>query len=482
MRADNGTMLPETRTLVERLARRLHAEVVETHVSWVLLAGDRAYKLKKPLRLPFLDYSTPEQRAQCCAEEVRLNRRLAPGIYLGVSLVNGPARAPGFDGRGETLDYAVRMLRFPPGALFSEQLAAGTLTSAMVDRLAERLAAFHAEVPACTEPEPEGRSLSRRALAALEGSLPLLAPGEQAGLRAWIAAQAPAADALWARRRAAGHAREGHGDLHLDNLLALQEDVAAFDCIEFDPALRCIDGVEDVAFTLMDFAARGAPELGWRFLDGWLERSGEYEGLPGLRLCLVYRALVRAQVEWLRAPRGAAAARYAREALRWSAPARPQLFITHGLPGSGKSFASQQLLQRVGAIRIRSDVERKRLFGLEPLAASAGRGLALYTPEATRRTYARLFALATELLEAGLPVVLDAAFLRREERRSAQAVAQRAGVPFSILACAAPEEVLRKRLQARRLDPSEADVAVLDRLRGVAEPLAADELACVAAD
>ncbi len=320
-------MDPDSRILVERLARRLRAQVVETHISWVLLAGDTAWKLKKPVRLPFVDYSTPELRRHFCAEEVRLNRRLAPGVYLGVSRVTGPGDAPAFDGDGEVLDYAVRMRRFPAGALFSEQLAAGTLEPAAVDQLAARIAAFHLQAAACAAAPGPDDGLAQRARAALAGSRPLLQQDAYAALQAWIDAEAPAAQALWSAR-AAGHARECHGDLHLANVLSLDGGVAAFDCIEFDAALRCIDVVEEVAFTLMDFAARGQPGLGWRFLNGWLEPTGEYEGLPGLRLCLVYRALVRAMVEHLREPRGPAALRYAGEALRWSAPARPRLVIT----------------------------------------------------------------------------------------------------------------------------------------------------------
>jgi uncharacterized protein len=464
-------------TLVQRLAQRLGAEVVETHISWVLLAGDSAWKLKKPVRLPFVDYGTLARRLHCCAEEVRLNRRLAPSVYLGVVRITGPAAAPEIDGAGETLDYAVHMRRFPQAALFSERALAGTLEPALVDRLAQRIAAFHLGAAPCTD--TPAVSLSQRALAALDGALPLLPPADQAALRRWVAAQAQSVDALWAARRAAGHARDVHGDLHLSNILALDDDVAAFDCIEFDPALRCIDVIEEVAFTLMDFAACGQPAPGWRFLDEWLQRTGEYEGLPGLPLCLVYRALVRALASHLREPFGADARRYAGQALDWSAPAHPRLVITCGLPGSGKSFASQQLLEREGAIRIRSDVERKRLHGLDPLADSRASGVALYTPQATQRTYARLFELADLLLRAGLDVVLDAAFLRTQERRAARAVAQAAAVPFAILACEAPDAVLRERLLARRGDASEADVAVLEALRGSGEALEADEVQCV---
>jgi len=461
-----------SRALVQALAQRLGAELIETHISWVLLAGEFAYKVKKPLRLSFVDYSTPELRRHFCAEEVRLNVRLAPGLYLGVARITGSPDAPAIDGSGATLDHAVRMRRFPAGALLSEQAAQGTLDAALVDRLAARLAAFHVAAPRCP---PGPVDLRARALAALQGATGLWPPAQQQALGRWIEEEAGAVLPLWSARAASGHVREGHGDLHLANLLTLQGEVLAFDAVEFDTALRCIDVVEDIAFTVMDLAAHGLPALGWRLLDGWLQATGDYEGVPGLRLCLAYRALVRALACQLRAPQGADAQRYAREALRWSAPAAPRLWITCGLPGSGKTFQSQRLLEREGAIRIRSDVERKRLHGLGALDRSREHGLDLYTPAATRDTYARLFTLAGALLRAGWPVVLDAAFLRRAEREEARALARSCDAPFAILACEAPLAELRERLRRRSGDASEADLQVLDALARVHEPLADDE-------
>lgn len=471
-----------TAAIVARLAAQLQAEVVETHISWVLLGETLAYKLKKPVHLPFVDYSTPGRRRHCCEEEVRLNRRLAPTVYLGVSRVTGSVEQPAIDGDGPTLDYAVRMRRFPRGALFSEQLAAGQLSDASVDAFAGLLAGFHAQAPVAggSAAPPAGHRLAR-ARAALEGASGALAPADRAFLEDWIAAQCQALAPLWERRRAAGRVRECHGDLHLDNVVSLGAQVAAFDCIEFEPALRWIDVIEDAAFPLMDFCARGRADLGWRFFNAWLEQTGEHDALPALAMCVVERALVRAQVEWMRSPGSEAAAGYARTALSWARAGQPSLVITTGLPGSGKSFTALRFAQRQGAIRLRSDVERKRLFGLGALDDSRAHGLDLYTAEATRATYERLFALARAALQAGLPVILDAAFLRRDERAAALALARSLGVPFSIVACEAPLAVLRERLLARRGDASEADPAVLERLRAAAEPLDRDEAAFLAA-
>jgi hypothetical protein len=473
---------PESQPWIERLAQVLQAECIETHISWVLLTREFAYKLKKPVRLPFVDYSTLERRLHFCEEELRLNRMLAPGLYLGVSRITGTPDAPALDGDGPVLDYAVRMKRFPPGALFCEQLAAGTLQDASVDRFAQRLAEFHAQAtPAVPALDPDGSLQLRRALAALTGAAPLLEEADASTLGGWLHAEWNQVRPLWLQRLAAGKVLEGHGDLHLANVVALDGDVSAFDCIEFDASLRSLDLVDDAGFALMDFVARGRADLGWRFFNAWLERTGEYEGLPLLRFGVATHALVRAQVEHLRKPRCETALAYARSALAWSRPAAPRLSITFGLPGSGKTFASQRLLQASGAVRIRSDVERKRLFGLDAVADTRAHGIAAYAADATQRTYARLLELARIALRAGLPVVLDAAFLRRDERAAAAELARTLQVPFAILACEAPASVLRERLRSRTGDASEADEAVLERLAAAVEDLTREERACVLA-
>lgn len=466
--------------LVESLARRLAARLLETPISWVLLAGPLVYKVKKPVRLPFVDYSTLERRRYFCAEEVRLNRRLAPSLYLGVSNITGPADAPEIDGHGPILDHVVRMKRFEESALFSEQLVAGRLTARAVDQLAERIATFHESAPIARYMRRDPASVCRRqVMGALAGTAPLYPPDVYTELQRWLEQACGSLLPLWRRRQARGRVRECHGDLHLANIVGIDDDVVAFDCIEFDRELRWIDVLDDAAFTLMDFDARGRPDLGWRFLNAWLEQVGDYDGLPALRVAVAYRALVRAHVEQLRCPGSAAAAMYARTASRWCRGVQPRLIITHGLPGSGKTFESQRLLEAIGAIRIRSDVERKRLFGLRPLQRSVDTGVDLYGKDATDHTYRTLLMLAKSALMAGLPVVLDAAFLKREERARALALAGELEVPVSILDCDAPVSLLHQRLQARRADASEADAAVLEKLRQSAEPLGPDERAYV---
>lgn len=471
-------MTPATPPLIHALARLLGARLVETHISWLLLAPHDVYKLKKPVHLPFVDYSTLAARAHFCAEEVRLNQRLAPTLYLGVVRITGTADAPAIDGAGPVLDHAVHMRRFDDGALFSERLAAGTLTPADVDALAALLGRFHAQAPRATPDSGHGQPAQRRAaaLAALDGVATQAGEATTTRLRDWLHAQADALAPLWQMRLQQGHVREGHGDLHLDNLVCLPEGVATFDGIEFDAALRWIDTIDDIAFAVMDFAAHGRADFAYRLLNAWLDHTGDHAGLPALRFAVVYRALVRAEVAALRG-QADKATRYLATALDWTQPRAVQLTLMHGLPGSGKTHVSQRLLQAEGAIRLRSDVERKRLAGLHMLDNSRAQGLNLYDSATTRRTYAQVLGLARAILQAGWPVILDAAFLRRDERDQARAMATACGVPLGIVHCEAPLDVLHQRLQQRRGDASEADSNVLERLAPAAEPLAPDELA-----
>lgn len=477
------------RRLQEGLSRRSGEPVarVETHISWVLLVGATAYKIKKPVGLPFLDFRDLERRRHFCEEELRINRRLSPPLYLGISRITGPADRPEIDGSGPTLEYAVRMRRFPPGSLLSEHAAAGDLRPSDVDRLAERVAALHRAASRAAPPS-NGGSPERRGRVvqeALEGIAPLLRgarAGELEGLKEALRRGAEALAGLWRRRAVEGWIREGHGDLHLSNALLLDDEVLLFDAIEFDPALRWIDIVDDAAFAAMDLLAAGHARLAYRFLDRWLERVGDHEGLALWRYAMTYRALVRAHVvlihELERPPAGPpASARYLQLARRLAAPPGPAgLLITHGLPGSGKSTVTDELLERCGAVRCRSDVERKRMFGLDASESTTRLGpqAAPYGEAATRRTYERLAQIARTALQSGWPVIVDAAFLRREEREHFAALARDLQRPFTILECRASTDVLRHRVaarQARAADPSEAGVDVLERLTGCAEPL-----------
>ena len=500
-------------------ARSRPPRLVETHISWLLLDGDCAWKIKKPLKLDFIDAAEPARRHWLCDEEVRLNRRLAPGLYVGVVALR--------DAAGAVVDHAVQMRQFPPGALASELLAAGRLDAAMLASLAETLADFHRAAPQLSPDDArvpadpaaigatalrvvdqlvalEANATGMSADAASSASAAMPTARHLATLRDWLATEAAPLAPFWSARRAAGWTRDCHGDLHLANLVLLDGRLTAFDCIDFDPTLRCIDVQADIAFPVMDLLAHGRRDLAFGLLDGWLQSLGDFAGLATLRFQLVERALVRALVGRLTPGRAAAtpddASGAASDASDASPPRpdylalaadlaaapAPRLLITHGLSGSGKSRLALDLLRHAGAIRLRSDVERKRLFGLAPRARShADEALAraggIYTPEATRATFDRLFAHAAATLDAGWPVIVDAAFFRHDERARFRNLARQRGVPFAILDCSADPALLRARIAARAAagdDPSEADLAVLDAQLRQREPLAADEAGC----
>ncbi|MCD6680203.1 MAG: AAA family ATPase [Burkholderiaceae bacterium] len=462
--------------------------LVETHVSWVLLDGEHAWKIKKPVTLGFLDFSHLDVRRECCEAELRLNRRLAPELYLDVAPIRGEPHAPRFDGQGAAIEYAVRMRQFASGALFSERLAAGTLDAEAVERFALRLAAFQLEAPSADALSPWGSAERVRADTAL--ALDGIAAAASSS-SAWVAAMRERFEAKASRlarvfeaRKRQGWIREGHGDLHLANVVVLDAQVTAFDCIEFDPGLRWIDVQNDAAFLAMDLLAHERADLAFRFLDAWLGALGDYEGLVVLRYYLAYRAVVRELVASIRGrQRGdvSSGPRYAGLASQLLESRQPRLLITNGVSGSGKSYAAARLLERCGAIRIRSDLERKRLHGVGALARSnSSLDAGIYAADASTRTYDRLHDLAEISLQAGWPTIVDATFLRAADRERFRELAERLDVPFSILACEAVESVLRERIEARLArgaDPSEADLRVLERQLAGREPLLGNEQA-----
>jgi hypothetical protein len=465
-------------------------EVIETHISWVLLAGEYAYKLKKPVRLPFLDFSTLAARRRFCEEEVRLNRRTAPGLYLDVVPIvqtpRGPAVAAhgGPAGPDSPLDYVVKMRRFADDALADTLARRGALGSAQIDALAQTLARFHASLPPVAAKDAFG--------AAAQVSAPALGTFDQIGalraaagsaarlaqLRAWTAQECERLAAVFDVRRSAGFVRECHGDLHLGNIAFIDGRPALFDCIEFDPALRWIDVMSEVAFVVMDLLAHGLPALAWRLLNASLEASGDYTGMAVFRFYLVYRAMVRAKIGCMRES-GEQFLLYLGLAESLAGTSSPLLVLMHGFSGSGKTAVSQAALERLGAVRVRSDVERKRLHGLEPEArAGAGPGAGIYAAAANRRTYEHLARLAADVLEAGFPAIVDAAFLERAQRDLFRGVAERFAAACVIAACTAPEATLRRRLgkrTARARDASDADETVLKHQLAASQPLAQDE-------
>lgn len=467
--------------------------LVQTHISSLIIAGDRVYKLRKPLVLPFLDFSTPARRRDDCDEELRLNRRTAPSLYIGVQPVTGTPDAPRLGGDEDAaLDWALVMRRFDDHLLLGRMARERRVDAALVDALAAGVAAFHAALPPSPPGFGEPAQVRRWALDNLDAleSTAVLAPEREAlgRLRGWTESSFERLAPTLAERRDAGLVREGHGDLHLDNIVLLDGVPRPFDALEFNPALRHADIVADIAFPFMDLWRHGMPQLAWRLVDRWAQDGGDAAGLVLLRFFAVYRALVRAKVAALRGAQGdgeafAAARRDLTLALAIAglAPAapRPRLVLTSGLSGSGKSTVALQLVEALGALRLRSDVERKRLHGLAPLdRPTPAQGLTLYGREATRRTFDHLAALAQALLAGGETVVVDAAFLHRAERDRFRAMAARLGVPTIVVDCQAPVDALRERLRERERsghDPSDAGIEVLERQLEFHQDVAADE-------
>ncbi|MDE2629033.1 MAG: AAA family ATPase, partial [Burkholderiales bacterium] len=403
-------------------------------------------------------------------------------------------------GDGPVLDWAVRMRAFAQDGLWDRLAARGELRPAHVDALVEVLCAFHADAAVAGASGGFGHADAVRT--PVQETLQTLqalcrAPDERAALielRRWEAQTFDALHGTFEQRLRDGRVRECHGDLHLGNVTQVDGVTTVFDGLEFSPALRWTDVMSDVAFMAMDLQAHGLARLSHRFVNAYVERSGDHAGLRLLRYDTVYRALVRAKVAALRAAQlGADASaserehasnsahRYLATALAATRPTPPVLMVTHGCSGSGKTMLTQTLLEMCGAIRLRADVERKRLFGLPALARSApARKPQLYSAEATEATQARLRELAALALRSGRSVILDATFLAQPQRAQARALADELGVRYVILDFRASADTLRERVHQRALradDASEADIAVLEDQLANAQPLRSDEQA-----
>lgn len=485
--------------LIERLRRGDRfappvstVELIETHISCVLLAGAFAYKIKKPVNFGFVDFSTLERRRHFCEEELRLNRRLAPELYLRVAVIAGTPEAPVFDGPGAPIEYALVMRRFDEAHRADRLLAAGGLTAAHIERFARELADFHAcaEIvsPQACPDQPE------RAQHWVTENLDQIAPfvagtpheADVAALRACTERESARLLPVFRGRLPEGRVRDGHGDLHLANLVLWEDRIRAYDCLEFNAELRRIDVASEMAFLFMDFEAHERSDFAWLFLNAYLESCGDYAVCELLRYCAVYRALVRVKVECLSAAaRGRAgfpdaALRYLALAERYSAvPHQPPLILMHGLSGSGKSRVALDLLSTFGAIRLRSDVERRRLADREGVS-TGGIEEGAYRPEMTGRVYAHLRDTARMLLQSGIPVIVDATFLKHAQRAPFLELAGALQVPALIVHCEAPEATLRERIIARAgSDASQATVEVLEHQMRTIEPFDATERARV---
>ncbi len=459
--------------MVRELAQLVGAEPpIETHISSVLLTADFAYKFKKPLDLGFLDFSSLEKRRAACEEELRLNRRTAPDLYLGVQAIYGSALAPSLEGHGPILDYAVKMRRFDESLSLDKVLARGELREAHMDELAAGMAEFHGEIPTSLDhAETAHYGMPAGVLAPMLDNFEALAEYASGGeesllvkLRQWTEAQYLRLQARLSARQEQGFVRECHGDAHLGNIALIDGRVTLFDCIEFNPNLRWTDVMADLAFASMDLHDRGADALAYRLVDRYLAKSGDYGGAALLRFYEVYRAMVRAKVAGLRAGQDAGECAHSLAEMhtylelseRITGHALPSLILMHGVSASGKSWLSQTLLQAMGALRLRSDLERKRMFAGDPN---------LYSQACTTATYRRLLELSRELVGAGFPVIVDATFLDFARREPFHDLASELLVPLTIVHTFAPKVTLLERIERRAREAnniSDADAKVLE--------------------
>jgi aminoglycoside phosphotransferase family enzyme/predicted kinase len=453
-------------TAVERV------EIIQTHVSLVFLAGAQAYKLKRAIKFPYLDFSTAERRQVACEAELALNRRTAPELYLEVRpLSRAPDGAVGFGAEGPVVDWVVVMRRFDHTALFDELAKNGELTAAHMTELADHIAAFHQ----AAEPRPDCGGAAAMAAVAETNHSCLMAAKEAGFLfervvdvRERSLERLATLAGVLDRRRRAGKVRRCHGDLHLRNVCLFEGRPTLFDCLEFSDELASVDVLYDLAFLLMDLEHRGLTVFASLVFNRYLDLTGEDDGLAAMPLFLSARAAIRAHVTAAAMKRAtlpdaklkmaAEARRYLDLSALFLGPQSCRLVAIGGLSGTGKSTLAAALAPGLGARVLRSDVIRKRLFGVAPETRLP---TSVYTAQASRRVYQTLCRKAADAIAAGYSVIIDAVSLKPAERRSFAAIAETARVPFVGLWLTAPAAKMDRRLRARCHDASDATPEVL---------------------
>ena len=466
--------------------------LVETHISWVLLTGQYVYKIKKPVLFTFVDFSTLKKRRWFCEEEVRLNRRLAPQLYLGVVPITGSPSKPQIDGEGSPIEFAVKMKQFLSDHEFSKLLSAGEIDEQVMRQLADCIGKFHNWIEPAQETSSYGvPDMVWQSMEECFGEIPLDIlpfPIQQYlhQIKEWTRQEWHTMRIVLEQRKSSGFIRECHGDLHLGNIALSEGQICVFDALEFEPRLRWIDVISEAAFLVMDLESKDRVDLAYLFLNRYLEVTGDYAGMTVFRLYEVYRALVRAKVAGLRLAQVEKGSlewenicgemiEYVELAHRLIRPSPPMLILMHGVSGTGKTTVSTEVMKTLGAIRVRSDVERKRISGEKnERAVREEIKESLYAPAMTQATYARLLDLANTMLKAGYSTVVDATFLRVAQRQPFIQLAHDRQFSFVILDVWAPEEVLAERIKWRArqgTDASDATIAVMERQRAQEDPL-----------
>lgn len=489
--------MPENRNLHQLLAALQKSrcfshpvarfELIETHISFVLLTGPFAYKFKKAVNPGFLDFSTLERRKFYLNEELRLNRRLAPDLYLAVIAISGTEETPEIidpaaPDQANVIEYALKMRQFPISAQFDFLLEHNQLMPGHIDQLARQMAKFHTSLPPASTNSPFG-NLEQIRYPALENFDQIQTDQNDAGLQdklsilhCWTNQQLQLLEPDFIERKQQGWIRECHGDMHLSNMVLIDNKVVIFDCIEFNETFRWIDVISEIAFALMDLDIRDRSDLANHLLNAYLELTGDYKGLSVLNFYRVYRSMVRAKVAHMQ--RQQTNDPVQRETLQQrlmnhvtlaehytQSGENACLLITHGFSGSGKTTCSRQLADVSGMIHIRSDVERKRLFNLLADSRTDARpGEGLYQTETNEKTYLQLAMLARLIIKTGYSVIVDATFLAAEQRERFRRLAEQLAVPFHIVDFTAPVSNLKTRITERHAigkDASDADLAVL---------------------
>lgn len=473
--------------------------VIETHISWVLLTGTFVYKIKKPLDLGFLDFSTLEKRHYYCQEEIRLNQRLSSEIYLGVVPITGTENNPHFKGDGEVIEYAVKMKEFPQSCLFDQLLLQNKLTPRLINEVAHILADFHLRIPKALADNPYGTAeqIHEPVVQNFEQVLPFLETADDktrlAKISAWADNEHQRLFAYFQQRKEQGFIRECHADVHLGNITLVDDTPIIFDCVEFSPCIRWSDVMADIGFLIMDFEDYRRKDFAHRVTNQYFLYTGDYSALHVLPYYQSYRAMVRAKIALFQREqvtdtkmKATLLTKYHRcieLAENYMKPRQCALMITYGLTGSGKSHLAESLVDSLGCIQISSDWERKRLAGLVPTASTqSGVNEGLYDPAFHEKTYHKLLELAEQIIKAGYTVIVDASFIRQASRQLFADLAKRLNVPFIILQPETPLEIIKDRVlerQQRGNTISEARLDVLAMQQTTLEPLTLSEQAYV---
>lgn len=472
--------------------------LIETHVSWVILTGKHAYKIKKPVDFGFLDFSTLEKRKHFCKEELRLGQLFAPEIYLAVVPITGTIDHPQVNGdTGPILEYAIKMCEFSQENLLSTLLKQGKLTTALIDQLGQLIAEFHKKTAVAPKNSRFGlpHEVHAPTQQNFEQIVPLLSnPTDITQIKrlaVWANEQFTTHQKIFKQRKEEGFIRDCHGDLHLANIILYHHKLILFDRLEFNEDLRWTDTIADLSFLAMDLAGKKQPQLANQLINTYLQFTGDYEGLNLLAYYLSYRAVVRAKIALFRLNQKDLSHKekldirhdyynFINLAESYTQPKKPCLIIMHGLAGSGKSTIAKNIAVECGAIQISSDIIRKQLFNL-PLYENSNSSPygGIYTPQSTEKTYNKLLNLAKNVIKAGFTVLIDATFLLHHQRLMFYNLAKLVDVPFYILHCQANDLEVVQRIKKRRVENpiSEANATIVKYQKELVEPLLKSEQA-----